>query len=168
MPINGGVFMSRIICSREDDLLTIRVSGFVFLYEAGSLKEQIIAELEKVKGTPFRVMFDLRGMKAVNPSVLKGLKELDDYLYESSAVKIGTVFDSLIAKIQHLRTAEESKGRNEINVSRSKIFSNPDECRAWLKEGAPGNAAGESHGHRRTMVFDERLHDTESEKITEL
>ena len=158
--------MSRIICSREDDLLTIRVSGFVFLYEAGSLKEEILKELDKVNGTPFRVMFDLRGMKAVNPSVLKGLKELDDYLYESSAVKIGTVFDTIIARIQHLRTAEESKGRNEMNTNRSKIFSNPDECRSWLKEGAPGNAASEIHGHRRPMVFDERLHDTESDKIS--
>ena len=47
--------MSRIICSREDDLLTIRVSGFVFLYEAGSLKEEILKELDKVNGTPFQI-----------------------------------------------------------------------------------------------------------------
>ena len=120
-------------CTKEGDCIFFRVSGFAVGEAIFELKNKIISELKTMEGKPFKTMFDLRGLKALDPRGQKHLQELDDYLYECSAVKVGTVSDGLIAKIQHLRVANDSRAKEMFDKGRSKIFTDPNECRAWIK-----------------------------------
>ncbi|MGE5528555.1 MAG: hypothetical protein ACM3X6_05370 [Patescibacteria group bacterium] len=128
---------------REGDLLCVRMSGFVPSDQVEILKKRMLDLLATMNGRPFKVFCDLRGLKAVSPRVLKELKEIDDYLYESTATKVGSVFDSIIAQVQHLRTANDSRNGEMFRTGRSKIFTNPDKCREWLMEERTIADAGE-------------------------
>ena len=128
----------------EGRTLYLRASGFVPSEQAEDLKRQVLELLHGMDGQPFKVLFDLRGLKAISPRAQKELGEIDEYLFDSSVCKVGTVFDSIIAKVQHLRTAHNSKAKAMFDTGRSMIFTDPGKCRAWLEETGAQNAAG--HG----------------------
>lgn len=84
----------------------------------------------------------MRGLKAISPRAQKELGEIDEFLYDSSVSKVGTVFDSIIAQVQHLRIAHNSKAKAMFDTGRSMIFTDPGKCRAWIEETGAENAAG--------------------------
>ncbi|MGE5529665.1 MAG: hypothetical protein ACM3X6_11070 [Patescibacteria group bacterium] len=49
-------------------------------------------------------------------------------MYKSSAIKVGTVLDSMIAKLQHMRTA------GEYRMPNAELFGDYEACLRWLKE----------------------------------
>jgi len=79
-------------------------------------------------------MFDLRGLKALDPRTASALKDIDTFLYESTVTKCGTVFDSIIAKLQHARLAKEGIGEECFEDARTRVFADPGECLAWLRK----------------------------------
>lgn len=119
-------------CKIESDMIYFRASGFAVFSKIRHLRDTVISELKKMEGRPFKIMFDLRGLKALDPNSAKALQEIDDYLYECSATKVGTVLDSIVAKVQHMRLVKDSKAKEMLESGRSKIFSDPEECRKWL------------------------------------
>ena len=116
---------------REGDLYIFKVTGFMFYSKHHHVVDEIIQEIKKLdeQQQPYRLLFDLRGLKAVEPRMLAKIKELDKAIYESKVTKVGTVMDSIIAKIQQMRTAE-----SEYYMENAMMFSNYDECLAWLND----------------------------------
>jgi hypothetical protein len=125
-------------CKREGNLVRLKTNGCGIINDTAYVKETILSELKPFKGNPFKILFDLRGFKqALDPRGQAALEEIDNYLYESSMVKIGTVVDSLIAKIQHSRIAakDTNRAKEMLENDRARIFTNINECLAWLNEG---------------------------------
>lgn len=121
-------------CTEENDLICFRASGFALSAKILFLKDEIIKKLESMKGSPYRVMFDLRGLKALDPRAVSAMAEIDRFLCseDCTAIKMGTVLDSILAKIQHVRMAKDADGKRMMDSGRAKFFDNYDECRAWL------------------------------------
>ena len=128
----------------EGRTLYLRASGFVPSEQAQDLKNKVLELLRGMDGQPFKVLFDLRGLKAISPRAQKELGEIDEFLYDSCVSKVGTVFDSIIAQVQHLRTAHNGKAKAMFDTGRSMIFTDPAKCRAWIEGAGAENAAG--HG----------------------
>ena len=120
-------------CTHEKDFVCFKISGFNAANETIGLKEAIISELKSMEGRPFKVMFDLRGLNAFDPNALKQLEEIDNYLSECSVTKIGVLFDGNIIKEQYTRTLQKSKAGEMLETSRFMIFTNPNQCLAWLR-----------------------------------
>ncbi len=117
-------------CKQEGMLLSFRVTGFITLQKTIEIKTKIIAEINAAEGrkAPYKILFDLRGLKAVDPRAIDALHEIDKVVYESSALKVGTVLDSVIAKLQQLRVA------NEYPMDNAFVFSDYDKCLRWLND----------------------------------
>ena len=120
-------------CTRDGNVIRFKLTGFIIANKIRHLQEAIISELKSLEGKPFKIFFDFRGLKALDPRAAMALKEIGDYLYDSSAIKVGTVFDNVLPKLQHLRLIKDGKAQESINAGRAKIFSNADECLAWLE-----------------------------------
>ena len=118
-------------CKREGDLHIFIVNGFMFYNKHYHVIDDIIQKIKAIdeQKQPYRLLFDFRGIKAVEPRMLVKIKELDKVIYESKVIKVGTVLDSLIAKIQQARAAE-----SEYFMENGAFFSNYHECLAWLND----------------------------------
>ena len=119
-------------CQREGNLVKFRITGFMPYQKEKieNLKEEIIKEIkaQEEKKIPYKILFDLRGLKVLDPRVGEALHAINKVVYESSAVKVGTVLDSVIAKLQQLRVA------NEYPMDNALIFSDYDKCIKWLND----------------------------------
>ena len=120
-------------CTQDGNVIRFKLTGFIIANKILHLKEAIISELKSLEGQPFKIFFDFRGLKALNPQAATVLKEISDYLYDSSAIKVGTVFDNVLPKLQHLRLIKDGKAQESIDAGRAKIFGNADECLTWLE-----------------------------------
>ncbi|MGE5551087.1 MAG: hypothetical protein ACM3ZC_11245 [Bacteroidota bacterium] len=130
------MFDFHFACSHEGDIVCFRLKGFATHNKILHLKEAIIAELKSMENKSFKVMFDLRGLSALDPRTAQAIGEIDDFLCnECTATKIGTVLDNIVAKLQHLRLAREGKHQEQFDKGRARIFSDANECLAWLKAG---------------------------------
>ena len=124
-------------CKREGSLIRFKTNGCGITNNTSYVKEIIISELRLLEGQPFKILFDLRGFKqALDPHGLAVLEEIDNYLCECSAVKIGTVVDTLIAKVQHIRIAakDANRAREMTETGRSRVYTSIEECLAWLND----------------------------------
>jgi hypothetical protein len=118
--------------TRDGDILCFKATGFTTYDKGGHLVESIIKEIETAKneGRPYKILFDLRGLKALDPRTTTLVKELDQVVYESSAVKVGTVLDNILAQIQQKRLIGTEYDLKE----RGLLTSDYEKCLAWLKE----------------------------------
>lgn len=116
--------------TQKGDILHFRVTGFTTLNRLTPVMQEIINQIEEAekRHLPYKLLFDLRGLKALDPRTADTIKELDVVIFKSSAIKVGTVLDSIIAKIQQMRVA------NEYRMPNAQLFGNYEECLAWLKE----------------------------------
>ena len=117
-------------CRHEGILLHFRVTGFATYNKLIDVKNEIIKEIQakEAQKKPYKILFDLRGLKALDPRAVEALHELDKAVYESSVVKVGTVLDSVIAKLQQLRVA------NQYPMDNAFVFSDYDKCIQWLND----------------------------------
>jgi len=117
-------------CRQEGILVIFRITGFATYSKLVEVKDQIVKEIKnrEDKKRPYKILFDLRGLKALDPRTVEALHELDVILYKSSVIKVGTVMDSIIAKLQQLRVA------NQYPMDNALIFSDYDKCIAWLND----------------------------------
>ena len=116
--------------ARKEDTLHFKITGFTSYNKIVPVKNSIINEIKSMddKRQPYKILFDLRGLKALDPRTVASIEELDKIIYESSVTKVGLVMDSIIAKLQQIRVA------NEYPMENVKLFISYDECLAWLKE----------------------------------
>ena len=118
-------------CKQDGDLNIFTITGFMFYNRHHHVIDDVaqkIKELDEQKH-PYRVLFDLRGLKAVEPRMLAKIKELDKVIYESKVTKVALLLDSIIARMQQKRTAE-----SEYYMENGAMFSNYGECMAWLND----------------------------------
>lgn len=117
-------------CKQEGILVIFRITGFATYSKLVDVKEEIIKEIKvrEESGQPYKILFDLRGLKALDPRTVEALHELDEVLYKSSVIKVGTIMDSIIAKLQQLRVA------NQYPMDNALIFSDYDKCINWLND----------------------------------
>lgn len=116
--------------NRDGEILIFRVTGFTTYSKFHPVLEAITMEIKALeeKKLPYKLLFDIRGLMALDPRTVELIKEFDKTIYESSVIKVGLVMDKIITKLQQLRVA------NEYPMDNAKYFSDYDECLAWLKE----------------------------------
>ncbi len=118
-------------CKHIGNLMYFQVTGFSTFSNLVPVKDSIVTEIETMdkKGQPFKILFDLRGLKALDPRAVEALHELDKVVYECvNVIKVGTVLDSIIAKMQQKRVA------HAYPMPNAKIFDDYNECLAWLNK----------------------------------
>ncbi|MGE5549108.1 MAG: hypothetical protein ACM3ZC_01060 [Bacteroidota bacterium] len=116
---------------QSNDLLHFKVSGFAPYHQIKEVVEKVKTEINKAeeKGRPYRILFDLRGLKALDPRAVAEIEKLDKIIIGlTKLVKVGTVLDSIIAKIQQMRVAKN------YDMLNGDFFSDFDECMAWLND----------------------------------
>lgn len=129
--------MSFWLSSKLDgDFLEVAASGFIVQREqAEGAMAEIMALLTPLAQQPLRVLFDLRGLKALSPEAVDLLRELEGFLAGSSFRKVGTVFDNLVTMMQHLRViGQVEQGIVWFKDGRSRFFEDMEACRAWLMD----------------------------------
>ena len=123
-------------CMRDGDVLCFKLNGFTMAQKLMHIKEAIISEIKSMEGQPYKIMFDFRGLKALDHQSETIIKEIYEHLYRCSALKIGSVFDNMVTKQQHLRLGTEKRDLDEADRTRkdrSKVFDDLGECLGWLK-----------------------------------
>lgn len=122
-------------CAHEEGVLCFMVYGFAFLDKVDYVIGTIIAEINVMeeKGRPYKILFDLRGFRSLSPAAMEAIYKVDRYLFEhSTAVRIATVTDSLLEKLEYVRLAKEVDISRMFATGRSRIFEDLAEARAWL------------------------------------
>ena len=116
----------------EGDILIFKATGFTSYEKAVELINSIIAEIKAAdqKGRPYKILFDMRGLKALDIRTTAVIKELDKVVYESSVVKVGTVLDNVIAMFQQKRLIGTEYDMGE----KAMVTSDYNKCTAWLNE----------------------------------
>jgi hypothetical protein len=116
----------------EGDILIFKATGFTSYEKAVELIHSIIEEIKAAdkKGRPYKILFDMRGLKALDIRTTTAITELDKVVYESSVVKVGTVLDNIIALFQQKRLI----GKEYDMGTKAMVTSDYDKCIAWLKE----------------------------------
>ena len=116
----------------EGDILIFKATGFTSYDKAVELIHSIIAEIQAAdkRGRPYKILFDMRGLKALDVRTTALITELDKVVYESSVVKVGSVMDNIIALFQQRRLigAEYDMG------NRGMVTNDYDKSIKWLKE----------------------------------
>jgi hypothetical protein len=116
----------------EGDILIFKATGFTRYEKAVELIDSIIAEIKLAdqKGRPYKILFDMRGLKALDVRTTELITKLDKVIFESSVLKVGTVLDNIIALFQHKRLI----GSEYDMGSRGMVTSDYTKCINWLKE----------------------------------
>lgn len=116
----------------EGDILIFKATGFTSYDRAVELVNSIIGEIKKAdqNGRPYKILFDMRGLKALDVRTTTAITELDKVVYESSVLKVGTVLDNIIALVQQRRLI----GTEYDMGNRAMVTGDYNKCIAWLKE----------------------------------
>ncbi len=118
--------------TRDGDILCFKATGFTTYDKGGHLVDSMINEIKTAEdeGRPYKILFDMRGLKALDPRTTSLIMELNKVVYKSSAVKVGTVLDNILAQIQQKRLIGSEYDLKE----RGLLTGDYDKCLAWLKE----------------------------------
>jgi hypothetical protein len=119
--------------SVQGDILIFKATGFTTYEKAVELINSIIGEIKAMdkKGRPYKILFDMRGLKALDIRTTEVITQLDKVVYESPVlVKVGTVLDNIIALFQQKRLIGTEYDMGE----RAMVTSDYDKCVTWLKE----------------------------------
>jgi len=116
----------------EGDILIFKATGFTSYERAVELVNSIISEIKKAdrNGNPYKILFDMRGLKALDVRTTTAITELDKAVYESAVLKVGTVLDNIIALVQQRRLI----GTEYDMGKRALVTSDYNKCITWLKE----------------------------------
>lgn len=116
----------------EGDILIFKATGFTTYEKAVQLINSMIAEIKAVdkKGRPYKILFDMRGLKALDVRTTAVITELNKVVFESSVVKVGTVLDNILALFQQRRLI----GTEYDMGKRGMVTSDYNKCITWLKE----------------------------------